>query len=226
MPEDTKAGDGETINKQEPGTGTDPLKTSSADSTDKGKTKDGEKTFDESVFDNPQLWTHPRFKSLNERAKLADKLEKQLSDAEEAKLTEAKKFEELATKRAAERDEIKNKYTQELQNNRIMAEATKIGVVDIEAVLKLVDRSNISIDDNGVATGIVEALQALVTAKPYLKGKTNVTIGSATSPGADGDNQPKKFKLSQIQNPVFFREHEKEIDAAYKAGLIEDDMSH
>ncbi|MBN2262638.1 MAG: hypothetical protein JW735_06990 [Prolixibacteraceae bacterium] len=226
MADEPKGGDPDKakIDNKESGAGTDPTKTSSPASTDKGKTKDGENAFDEKVFDDPRLWTHPRFKSLNERAKKADELEKAQSEAEEKRLQEAKKFEELANKRAQERDEVKSKYTQSLQDNRIITEATKIGVVDIEAVLKLVDRSNIRIDDNGIATGVVEAVQALVTDKPYLKGKANVTIGSPTNPGADADNQPKKFKLSQLQDATFYRDNEKDIAEAYKAGLIEDDM--
>lgn len=224
MADEPKGGDPKQIDNKESGAGTDPTKTSSPASTDKGKPKDGEKAFDESVFDDPRLWTHPRFKSLNDRAKKADELEKAQKEAEETRLQEQKKFEELATKRAQERDEVKSKYTQSLQDNRITIEAAKIGVVDIEAVLKLVDRANIKIDENGVATGVIEAVTALVTAKPYLKGKTNVTIGSPTNPGADSGNQPARFKLSQLQDAAFYREHEKEIAEAYKAGTIEDDM--
>ena len=223
MPDNTNAGDGKTINNQEIIAGADPNKKTSSDkSTNEGKTTNGENTFDEKVFDDPRLWTHPRFKSLNERAKLADKLEKEKSEAEEKQLAEAKKFEELATKRAQERDEATTKLQQAIQDNRIITEATKIGVVDVEAVLKLVDRANITVDANGNVTGIVEALNALVTSKPYLKGKAAVTIGSATNPGADSEGI-KKFKLSQIQNPAFYREHEKEILEAYKTGQIEDD---
>jgi len=213
------------INNQGNGDGADPTKTDNTVKPDAEKPKDGEKAFDESVFDDPRLWTHPRFKSLNDRAKKADKLEKEKSEAEEKALADNKKFEELATKRAEERDDIKSKYTQSLQDNRIITEATKIGVVDIEAVLKLVDRSNIAIDDNGTITGAIEAVQALVAAKPFLKGKTNVTIGSPTNPGADSDNAPKSFKLSQLQDPVFYKEHEADIAKAYAAGKIEDDMT-
>ncbi|MFA5387862.1 MAG: hypothetical protein WC322_05790 [Candidatus Paceibacterota bacterium] len=228
MTDDIKAGDNADdktkIDNQGKGDGSDPTKTNTPP-TDAGKKKDGEKAFDESVFDDPRLWTHPRFKSLNERAKKADELEKAQKEAEEKRLAEAKKFEELATKRAQERDEVTNKLQKSTQDNRITIEASKVGVVDIEAVLQLVDRSNIRIDENGVATGVIEAVNALITAKPYLKGKPGVTnIGSATNPGADGGNQPAKFKLSQLQDAAFYREHEKEIAEAYKLGLIEDDM--
>ena len=223
---DNTGADSTKTGKQDDGTGSDPNdKTRTADDQNGKGTKTGESAFDEKVFDDPRLWQHPRFKSLNERAKKADLLEKQQAEAEEKRLAEAKKFEELANKRATERDTIASKYTASQQDNRIISEASKVGVVDIETVLKLVDRSNIHVDDNGVVTGAVEAVQALLAAKPFLKGKSATKIGSDTNPGDDADTGAKKFKLSQIQNPVFYREHEKDILAAYKAGLIEDDMT-
>lgn len=223
MTDNTGSEDPNKLNNQESNAGTDPKKPSSDANTNNGKPKDGEDTFDESVFDNPKLWTHPRFKSLNERAKKADELERAMKDANESKLAESKKFEELATLRANERDEAVSKYKSSLQDNKIITEASKIGVVDIEAVLRLVDRSSITIDDNGNVNGAAEAVQALLSTKAYLKGKSNVTIGSPTNPGSDGANQPKKFTLSQIQDTTFYREHEKEILEAYRTGNIEDD---
>jgi hypothetical protein len=152
-------------------------------------------------------------------------LEKERAEAEEKRLADAKKFEELATKRAQERDEIKSKYTSQLQNNRIITEATKIGVVDIDIVLQLVDRSAITINDDGSVSGVEQAIQTLLSAKPFLKGKgSQAPIGSPSSPGDDANSDVKTFKLSQLRDPAFYREHEKEIEAAYKAGKIEDDL--
>lgn len=189
-------------------------------------TESGEKPFDESVFEDPRLWTHPRFKSLNERAKKAEELERKNKEAEEQRLAEAKKFEELANVRAQERDEFKNKFTQSLQDNRIIQESAKVGVVDIEAVLKLIDRSNISIDDQGNVLGVNEAIQSLTSSKPYLVGKnSNIKIGSGTNPVADQNTNHPSFKLSQLQDANFYREHEKEIETAYKLGRIEDDLA-
>ena len=213
------------IDNKGTGAGADPSKTVITVKPDADDPKGGEKAFDEKVFDDPRLWQHPRFKSLNERAKKASVLEKAQKVAEEKSLADNKKFEELATKRETERDAVQSKYTSSIQDNRIITEASKVGVVDIEAVLKLVDRANIAIDDNGNVTGAVEAVQALLTAKPFLKGKAATTIGSATNPGADSDTIVKKFKLSQLNDPVFYKANEKEIAEAYKAGLIEDDMA-
>lgn len=215
-----------TVENQDGGKGTDPKQNANPTQPNAEAPKGGENTFDEKVFDDPRLWTHPRFKSLNERAKKADALEKAQAEAEEKRLQDAKKFEELATKRAQERDAISSKYTLAVQDNRIITEATKVGVVDIETVLKLVDRANIVIDENGNVSGVSEAVQSLLTAKPFLKGKAGATtIGSPTNPGADANADLKKFKLSQLQNPEFYRANEKDITAAFKAGLIEDDVT-
>lgn len=218
------AGSNPATNSSSDAAGTDPNKTSNTAPTNAGAPESGEKPFDEKVFDDPRLWQHPRFKSLNDQAKKAKELEKAQKDAEEQRLVEQKKFEELAQTREKERDEIKTKFTQSIQDNRIITEASKIGVVDIETILKLIDRSTISVDDNGAVTGASEALQALLTAKPFLKGKGATPIGSGTNPSADGDATAKRFKLSQLQDSQFYRDNEKDILAAYKAGTIEDDL--
>lgn len=225
MTENTGA-DSTKTGKQDDGKVSDTTKTSNADDQNGKGTKTGESAFDEKVFDDPRLWQHPRFKSLNERAKRADALEKAEAEAEEKRLKEGKKFEELATKAQQERDAIKSQLIASKQDNRIISEASKVGVVDIETVLKLVDRSGITVDDNGNVIGAIEAVQALLAAKPFLKGKGGaVKIGSDTNPGDGTDTGVKTFKLSQLQDPVFYREHEKDIMKAYAAGKIEDDIS-
>ncbi len=215
-----------TDDKGKAGDVTDTTKTGDTGKADVKDDKGGESAFDEKVFEDPRLYQHPRFKSLSERAKKADALEKAEAEAEEKRLKEGKKFEELATKAQQERDAIKSQLTASKQDNRIISEASKVGVVDIETILKLVDRYGITVDDNGNVIGAIEAVQALLAAKPFLKGKGGVVkIGSDTNPGDGSDTGVKTFKLSQISDPVFFREHEKDIMKAYAAGKIEDDVS-
>lgn len=206
--------------------GAEPQEPTSSGTDKNANEPSGQDTFDESVFDNPKLWTHPRFKSLNERAKRADQLETQMKKAEEDRLSQAKKFEELASLREKERDEIKSKYNQSLQDNRIIQESTKLGVVDIEAVLKLISRDSISIDENGNVLGVIEAVSSLSQNKPYLFGKKgNATMGTATNPPADADASFPRFKLSQLSDPVFYRENEEKILKAIKMNLVEDDVT-
>lgn len=206
------------------GGGTDPKKT---DTQNQG-TVDLSKLSDEEfakVFEDKRLYTHPRFKSLSERAHKADELERSQKEAEEKRLAENKEFQKLAELREKERDEAKSKYTQSILDNRIQAEAIKAGVGDLEAVLKLIDRGGIKVAEDGTVTGISEAVTALLTSKPYLKTSGgNIKIGDGTNP-VQGQQGIKRFKLSQLQDPEFYRANEKDIMAAYRAGTVEDDMA-
>mgnify|MGYP007083462683 FL=1 len=84
-------------------------------------------------------------------------------------------------------------------------------------------RTDIKINDDGTITGVTEAVQALLKDKTYLKGTgSNVTIGGGTNPGTT--TPVKRFKLSQLNDARFYREHEKEILEAQKAGQIENDL--
>ena len=184
-------------------------------------TKVGDEDF-QKVFDDPRLWKHPRFKELNERSKQAKELEAKQLEAEKAILAEQGKYKELSELRTKELENYKAKYNQSRLDNKLIAEAQKLGAVDVEAVLKLVDRSNIKIDDETVS-GYEEALASLAQAKTYLFGKKDVTIGTGTNPsGVQGTT--KRFKHSQLKDAKFFKENEKDIMVAMKLGLIEEDI--
>lgn len=179
------------------------------------------------VFDDERLWKHERFKELNANAKAGKEAADKLKKLEEKQLEEQGKHKELAEKYKAEAEEARKLVQEEKIARAIQAEATKQGAGDLEAVLALINRGNIKVDDNGNITGADEAVKGLLEAKPYLKGanqgNTTVKIGSGTQPGATNTGA-KKFTLSQIQNPTFYRENEKDIDEAYRTGNIIDDI--
>lgn len=198
--------------------GTQPFDTSKlTDEQFKELTKDGR--FWANAFE------HERFKKLNERAQKADEFEANQAKAEEDKLIQQKKFEELANKKGQEAAEWKGRFEKAQVDNKIITVANGLGVVDPEAVLSLIDRKAIKVTDEGIM-GVAEAVKALIEAKPYLKGGTPAVpnIGSGSSPANAGQGQPPKFKHSQIKDPAFYREHEKDILQAMKLGLIEDDL--
>jgi membrane protein involved in colicin uptake len=173
------------------------------------------------VFDDPRLFTHSRFKQLNERAKKAAELEKQQEETERKKLKEQQKWQELAEKTEAEKAAIEAKYTEALITSKIQVEATKAGAVDTEAVAKLIDRGAISIDQNGNVVGVEEAIKAMQEGKKYLFGESQQqTLGNATNPGSDGNTVGRRFTLQQISDPVFYAENEQDILQAFKQGLI------
>ena len=178
------------------------------------------------IFEDPRIWEHKRFKELNTDAKAGKKALEKLEEMENKSLEEQGKYKELAEKEKQKADDALAKLNQERINNVIMAEATKAGAVDLEAVQKLVDRNVIQVGEDGTITGATEAVKGLLESKPYLiNANANPT---PTMPGTAPSNQDtgvKKFTLSQIQEPKFYAEHKDEIQAAYKTGNIVDDSS-
>lgn len=172
------------------------------------------------VFSDERLWKHPRFKELNDQAKLAKDLLQKEEDAKAKKLEEEKKFDELLN---LEREKNK-KLTEQLSSikvdSAIQTEAVKNGIVDPDAALKLVDRGLIKTGDNGEPVGITDAIKALVTSKPYLVDPKKANLGSGNPP----IQTSTKIKLSDAQNPDYYRTHQKEVDEAFRTGNIEKDV--
>lgn len=179
------------------------------------------------LYSDDRLYKHPRFKSLSERAKKAEELEKAQTEAERKALEEQGKFKELADKNAAEAEKLRDQLKQTTLNSAIQAKAAKLGIVDVEAAAVLLDKSKINIKDDGTIEGVDEALTALVESKPYLKGAApQEPVGSGSNPNpSQTEAGSKRFKLSQIQDNKFFMENEKDIMQAFKLGLVEDDVN-
>lgn len=182
----------------------------------------GEADWDK-VFSSEKLWTHPRFKELTEAGKRLKQLEADQQKAEEDKLKEQGKLKELLDKKEEELKALRTQAETSRIDSLITNEAVKKGVIDPEAVTKLLDRTGVKITEDGSVNGITEAVAKLIESKPYLINGKPVTMGSGSNP-ASGAGSPPRFKHSQIKDPVFYREHEKEINEAMKLGLIENDL--
>lgn len=202
--------------------------------TDSGKGFDPSTLTDDDfhkVFEDQRLFTHPRFKALNEQAKRASELEKANEEAENARLKEQGKYQELAQKQADRADALSRELETTRIDNLISAEANKLGITDLEAATKLINRQGISVGKDGSISGVEAAVQALAESKSYLVDKTKQvpTIGSPTNPANTNTSQgaTRQFKASEIADPSFYREHAKEIDVSLKAGIpIIDDRNN
>lgn len=176
------------------------------------------------VYENPNLYNHPRFKDLSIAKKERDDLLQKQKDLEDKTLAEQNKFKELAEKRETEVKELKSNLTNQRIDTAIERTAIKAGISDSEAALKLISRGTITVTDTGEITGVEDAVKQLVTDKPYLTGSSAPTLGSPSNP--DGSQtQLKRFKLSQTQNAEFFKKNEADILASMKAGLVENDLA-
>lgn len=150
--------------------------------------------------------------------------ESKAKQAEEERLKKQGEWEKLAQSREQEAREAREQLILEKTNNRLILESSKLGVVDSDAVLKLIDRNMLSIDSEGNISGVTEAITALLNDKPYLKGGINQpTVGNGTNPSNPTQQPVTRFKASQLKDHAFFMQHEKEIRQALRLGLIEDD---
>lgn len=173
------------------------------------------------VLEDERVWKTKRLSDLRDKAHRADEYERNQLKAEEERLAKEKKHEELATLREKERDEARNKYSTAVTDNAIMAEAAKVGIQDLDAAKKLLDRSGVKISEDGTVSGVAEAIAALIKEKPYLTTKIQKSVGSGTNPPGGGDQT--EFTMTQIQDPTFYRAHEAEIKRALATGKVKED---
>lgn len=202
--------------------GTDP----SSPAGDQGAKIDLSKLSDadfDKLYEDPRLYKHQRFSDLTEAKKERDALKKEKADAEKLRLEEQGKWEERAKIAEQEKTDAITKYETSKIETSIERAALKAGAHDAEAVLKLIDRTNVKVDPTtGQITGVEEAVKALIDSKPYLANKGgNAELGLPTNPG--NANTIKKFKLSQLNDAQFYQKNQKEIEEARKNNQIEDD---
>jgi ethanolamine utilization microcompartment shell protein EutS len=94
-----------------------------------------------------------------------------------------KEFEKQLQEARAKAQEVEQRANERLIRAEVKAVATELGLVDAEAALALMDRSGVKIVDDGSVEGVKEALEALVSVKPWLKKQAeNASIGGGTNP--------------------------------------------
>lgn len=224
QPSTPPAGDGSTPPAGDPSnpTGTPPATPPAAPTGEIDLTKLTEDQLSK-VLENPNLWNLPRVKELREQAAEAKKLKDAQAKATEDKLKEDKKWEELAQNKESENATLKEQIQTLSINQSLSTLLVKENVVDLDGALKLIDRSKITVDDNGTVSGVQEALDALKTDKAYLfNGSQTPQVGNPSNPTSQTPSGPMKFKRSQLTQE-FINANKDEVYKAMHAGLIEDD---
>lgn len=185
---------------------------------------------DPKVLENKALWDNPRIKQLLDSDKKLKEMQTKQEQESETKLKEEKKFEELVGQKDNKIGELQTQMDTLKQDQALTNLLVKEKVVDLDGALKLVNRSDITIKDDGSVEGADKAIESLKTDKAYLF-NSNSQGGVGTPSNAGNQNQSQgtaKFKRSQLQGEAgtrFYNEHKKDVDEAYAKGLIEDDIS-
>lgn len=210
-------------NQNPPGEGTPPQNTDNQDS----QSFDPSKLSDDQilkVLEDQRLWKSERLSKLNAKAKKAEEYESAESERKKKELEEKGEYQKLLEQEKNEKLQLQEQFKNERINNRIIAEALKAKVIDPDAAVALINKGDITVNENGEISGVTEAVAALVEAKPYLAGKGgNTNIGNPSNPSQESQSR-LKFKASEINDPEFYQKHRKEIQEALALGQIEDDL--
>lgn len=117
-------------------------------------------------------------------------------EAEEKEKTELQKAQEKAQEEERKRTDLEAQLQRERLDRAIEREAQALGFADVTDATALVDRSRIETDDEGAISGVEEALEALLEAKPHLKRQGDDDDPPAPKgdipPSPPGDKKPKK----------------------------------
>ena len=162
---------------------------------------------------------------------VADKYKKAKEEKEKAKqkeLEEQGKWKDLADQREAELNKVKAENEMQRRASALIAEASKVGVVDSDALVKLTDLSKVEVSEDGTVNpqSVKTLVEALKTEKPYLFGEApKPTIGT-NGGGAPQDNGGAgTFKRSQLRDGSFYQANRDAILLAQKEGKIIDDIT-
>ena len=110
-----------------------------------------------------------------------------------------KNFEKQLAEAQAKAQEAEKRANERLVRAEVISLATDMGLVDADAALALMDRTDVTVKDDGTVDGVKEALEALVAAKPWLKKEQKTTVGGGTNP--PGGAEPKTID-QQIEEAV------------------------
>ena len=106
------------------------------------------------------------YSQLKERAAKADELE-------QAQLSATEKLEARATEAERQSASAGERVANAMIASDVKVRASQLGVIDPDAALLLLDRTNVQYSEDSGVTGVEDALTQLLTDKPYLKGTPN-----------------------------------------------------
>ena len=106
------------------------------------------------------------YSQLKDRAAKADELE-------QAQLSEQEKLEARAAEAERKAASAADQISAAMIASEVKVRAAQLGIIDPDAALLLVDRTNVRYSEEDGVTGVDAALTQLLEDKPYLKGTPN-----------------------------------------------------
>lgn len=161
----------------------------------------GKSEDDDDLDDHAKLVADLGEKGAREVLRLRKESARYRKEAEDAKgalktKTDADLTETQREKKRADEAEAKAKETEERSKARLVrAEiatyVSTVGVIDADAVIALVDRDDIEVDDDGNVKGVKKAVDTLLKEKPHLKREGGAGRSGTDAGGGSGEEAGK-----------------------------------
>lgn len=146
-------------------------------------------------------------KGLKGTQKERDELAAKVKEFEQARLSETERVSARLKDAEAKAADLESKYQAALIRSAVEREATKAGAVDADVVYALIDRSELTLGDDGSVTGADKAVKALLDAKPYLKAGgeqagTTAKRGVPATPKPSGQQTTRAEQVEQARKEL------------------------
>ena len=155
------------------------------------------------------------FREVAEREKAARiAAENKLKAIEEEKMKEDKKYKELYEKKDVELSQMKERINREAAKSAVIAEVSKHSPVDLDIILSLQEKSDISVGEDGSVVGVSEFVESLVKDKPFLFKNSSVNSSASGQKTSKAPDQSNSGSLTQA-------DVDKMTDAEYQKNAAE-----
>jgi hypothetical protein len=183
-------------------------------------------TSDETAIKDPKafLAAYERMKidAASARSELK-KLQAAQQQAEEAKLSDTERLSKRTAQLEAELEQEREDRREAATRYEVERKAVKLGIVDPDAAIKLLDWTAVEYDADGKPLDIEKALTALVKAKPYLAASQSPGIPSnPTNPAraAANSGEARIWTQAEIAQPGIWEQHREAITQAMREGRV------
>jgi len=163
-----------------------------------------------------------------DQTKRIQEFEAREKEAEMAKLSEQERLSKQLAERDAELIRVRHDHQDRTNRYEVQLHAAKLGLVDPEAAVKLLDWGSIDYAADGKPQNVEAALNELVEAKPWLKAvqetpkperqaRPAATTNAATHAATPGS---RTYSVAEMGDYQFYLANKKDIALAVKEGRI------
>lgn len=164
-----------------------------------------------------------------DQTKRIQEFEAREKEAEMAKLSEQERLSKQLAERDAELIRVRHDHQDRTNRYEVQLHAAKLGLVDPEAAVKLLDWGSIDYAADGKPQNVEAALNELVEAKPWLKAvqetakaerqaRSAATTNPSTHTATPGS---RRYTIAELQDYTFYDKNRADVTLAVKEGRID-----